>query len=683
MPITPRCLLVIATTVALGAAEVAPPEPLLPVGCDNALVIVDIPSHLVGLLRAEPMRRLLDEGTLGRWLAKMGTDADAMVAKLEDPTVPIPLRLGLGMPRQGWDGLARLLGLGMRVGLLSGADDHPDQAPAIARLRGEALEELRALRVPPLCVSLDFRNPALGSGMAMAFGGFLQQAGFVPERMDGATSYRRRLGELVDEATLRHVALESGLAEEADDELAGDLAAAMAAIELRIGLRQRAAGFQVTIGDWPAAGADAVPPPTAEFVAMRWRVAELRTALAAAQAWWSTWDETPLGRAAKAADSEDLIGDLRRTTARLAGISASGEAIMTLDGEGIAFLARGDEPASQATLASQRLLAVAPVGAALRSCDAEGDVGTWLGELLEQWEQRLANQSFRAIVRDDEARSDAIDAISAEYYRRFAELRSLVLDRHAEHFLPGLVQVVETGGRFDRLEIVRLEPAETGIRASAVPVPALALVCRSHEPGTGLAFFERLAAAAIAPLYDLAGDPPPAAFVGTIATPAGREVAALDTGWIDALAERWRITATGESVLHASEVDGWFVLSTSLALTDRIHASIAAAKPAADLVPDAYVQGTTRGIAFADLLAAYAPLIEDPERLTILGHLIRSDRAYRESLAEMVGGTAEVLSVLGEVTWLGRNAEGGRRFELRVTLAQPRLAPPAEADLVP
>jgi len=669
-------------TLAMPAAAADPDpvrEAVLPAGCDNALLIEDIPGHLIALLRSKHAQRLMQEGILATWLARSGTSADTIIAKVENPALPIPMRLALGMPRQGWDDLATCLRLGVRQGLLQSATDHADDE-SLQRLRAECLTELQAMRVPPLCVVIDFRNPMMGQQIGMMVGGYLKSTGFAESRVGDTTTYRSTLGDLVDPEVLQGMAVGLKLTDALDDVIAVETGRILAAKQLHLELRPRAAGIAITIGTWPIQ-ADAVPAPAkADFLAVRWEVTGLRTAVVAAQTWWNTWDGTPLGIAAAKADTEDLIGSLRRTAAQMEQIAAAGEATMAISSDGFTFVATGSEPMNAPTIGASGLTTLVPEGSAYVHYEGAADIGTWIGDQLTAFEERADRKSMQATVRGNEVYAEGIKGIIATYYRQFGDLRTLVMDHHAEFFLPGLVLIGETGGRLDQLEIVRTKPKESGFLARDVPVPAFALIGRPRTAESGADFFIRLADAGIAPLYRIGGQIAPATLTKSIATPGGIPGLALESGWIDAIAAEWRIRASGESMIHAATVDGWFVLSTSLTLTDRIRAAIRAARPGPGINPEAYLQGTIRGEAASRLALSYRSLLEDPQRLVGVGKPLFASDQERDKVLQIVAGTAEILSLFGDLSWIGRNVGTGRRFEMHARFVMPTLSP---ATVVP
>lgn len=672
-----RLLLPLLFAVSLSAAD----EAILPPGCDTAIILEDLPGHLRTLLKAPAVRRVLGEGVVGGWMAMIGQTPDGLAAALDEPGSGIPQRIALGMPNQTWTDLDHLLRFGLRAGLLAGRDQQPDD-PAIPKLRTEAIAELRALRLPRLCIAIDFADPMMGGQVQMMLGGGMQAAGFAMERDGRATTYRATLDAFAEDIQLRFVAMEMGLAEDLESEEATAAAQALSALALEVRIEPRETGLTIICGAWPADAAPTPAPrdPTA-FCAMRWDITALQTALADAQAWWTAWEGSALGSAAAAHDTQDMIGDLRRMAQRSAELAAQGEAAVTLDAEGFRMWAVGAQPSPAPTLAACGLDAIDLGEPGYLAYDTGSDPARWIGDQLSGAEERMHRQSLQAMTRGDEERSETLEAVLETYHAHFQELRVLTMDENAAYFAPGLLAVMEFDGRIDRLEVQEQEGRRRALRLTALPVPSLALVGRAKSPELGREFVNRLAIATIAPLYRLADREPAERLTTAIATPGGLAATGFDGGWIEALSAQWRIRCEGGSVVHAAHIDDWVVLSTAPALTDRIRAAIAAGRPAAGIDGKATMQGVLRGAAMAAWARDLAAMVRDPQRIQS-EHLPLWQDGERDQLAQILDGIGEVFALVGRATWHGRNADGGRRFDAVVPFAVAAEAP-AEPAAIP
>lgn len=538
----------------------------------HARALVDLPG-LPRLFRA-PFEPLL-----------VGFPRPAQARAFLQQTAPFwPEELVVNLPRSAFasvDALVRTFMLGALVeGARQGGVNAPkDLKKDLPVLRGALTSQLRKVQLPGLSVSARF--PDATTGMAVwrlldELTSSLAAQGLKVSRGRESVTLRFRLGQLLDAKALTAMVVDMGWAAGKRDPQTKLITTAIGRIEVQASMVLTGAAIEVTLGPRTGAPSDAGRMPVApvamasdQLVASaRWELAPLRTIVAGWRALWAKWEGTTAGKRTRAADEEDLLGDIAQLSRALDAAGDGGEAWLWLD-RGVHAIMREHGTAPLTPLGSDPIGALLPADLVALDVDAGRNLGQLLSNGLDRVENRLAYRSLRQPT-DDPGRPSEAETKESDYYQIFSELRELVHMRGHTFFSGPSAVVMGPGTRIRRAEL-HLDGRPPAVLKD-IAVPEVAAFGRAKDSQAALGFVADAWSAVGKAIANRLGGPPVAPRL-TEAPPllGGATVRWLDPAWLE--------QATGETVTfdggfkpHVAVLNDLVVLSTSPGLTQKILA---------------------------------------------------------------------------------------------------------------
>lgn len=543
----------------------------------SASVVVSKPlMHARDLVQLPGLPRLF-RGPFGPLLKELPHPAQAS-AVLQQTASLWPEELVANLPRSAFTGVDSIVRAFMIGTLVQGAREAGVSARKDLSVLQRALSsQLRTVRLPEFSVSARFTDATTSAAvwrMVDEITAALAAQGLKVSRGRNSVAVKFRLGQLIDAPALAAMAVELGWAAGPRDPLAKVVSAALgrmnveasmvlagSVIEVAMGPRQVAQGEAAAMPVVPAA-----IPREALVATARWEVGPLRTMVAGWRELWAKWEGTSAGKRTRAADEDDMMGDIVLLSRTLDAAGDRGEAWIWVD-RGVHTIVREHGTAPLTPLASDPLGALLPADLVAVDIEAGRNLGQLLSNGLERVESRLAYRSLRQPSEDEDNPRGAVKK-EAAYYKTFAHLRELIHFKAHTFFYGSSAVMLGAGTRIQRVEL-RLS-GRPPVILKDVSVPEVAVLGRAKDPVAALGFVADAWTAIGNALAGPLGGPA----VAPRLTPAPPLVPEATVRWLDG---SWLEQTTGDTITfddgfkpHVALLDDFVVLSTSPALTRKI-----------------------------------------------------------------------------------------------------------------
>jgi len=570
-----------STPPASGPVEVAFPRHISD-RCDNLLFVGDVLPHLVRLLSSEPLRDALLDGSLARALPPGGPplDPQLLLPYVTNSARFIPTESVIAMPSASLEDLAHLAKMGLLVGLCNGAiEAGRSQTEAdLPKLHDLLLEEIEGLEVPELTIWVRFREPGVATQLMMQLRQVVRQLARQPaievtEQAD-VLRLKARLGGLAAPEELALILFTLGVATDPEEPNLTEMAEQLAQLSFEVRLEQIDDGLRLTTGpaaDGPACDTEQLGPlfkPEIEMLAFgRWNTGPLTRGLSDVWETWQQWEDTPTGRATKASDSEDMLGDLKLILRQLERAAPEGTMNLRV-GESIEAVvhSHGLPPAS--TLGESRILELVPSGAEVVMLDTTSSAADHVSDQFSDFEDRLATKSLQWELSGKTTQAEMAEKVTQFYYTEMAEFRKLIHERSHEVFKPPHAVFLGSQGHIARLAIRFEYPPGTPYRITLRDAPMIeyAVVGRPSDPARAGPFVAQVWNAFLKAFYE--GTPPQS--TERIDLGLGVDTFGFPGDFWSRLPGKMTVAVEGDLLPHYFVEDGWFVFSTSKRLSRQI-----------------------------------------------------------------------------------------------------------------
>lgn len=574
----------------------------IPSDYDQLAVFYDPLPHIQASLASDTARRLRDIAIAG------GMDEvptfDEVRAELEGAQAFVPTESVFAMNDAGVavsGAIARAVLIG---GLCEGAIAAGD-AGALATLQGELARELSAAKVRGFTGYARFRDPqTAGMAMAAISGALGQGAKDMPEVKatfeERIIGFELALGVLADPGTSTELLRTMGVVAPGDP-APQNLIDAISAIELQLWIERVADdAIRVTVGPRPgrkvkgmkAKKLGALFSATPQDISYwAWDMDSIDRQLLSWIGLWERWAGTPTGAATREA-SPELVGNVGEVQRFRRQSAADGKLAIAMRGGTMVLQSLEKRPPAAEPLPGSQLASMIPAAAQMVIADQHVTLNDYLMDVMTVVEELEPDPEMRL----------ATEKVLADY---------------AANFAPGVAVLSGWGDTIQRMTVE--EPGEDGQMAKQealmLPNYGLVFVAALAEGGHGAPLIAR-AAQGVATLSctHAEADLP----AGTVVMPAkdlglGVETRVMSLEWLSICSDgAIRVTVDGDLQLHAFDLDGHLVVSTSVAMSKRVIAAHAGAGRRLTL-PEAPKKSRLTAYAAFDghIIAAWVTMIAD------------------------------------------------------------------------
>jgi hypothetical protein len=376
------------------------------------------------------------------------------------------------------DHLMRTLSLFELIGAGHAHDDGRDQRliAELKTLRRAMLMEVRQLHLPRLRLYVRFRTPE--DSLAVLDYLKAEIKDIDPKELPNGLKFEQGDESIAAKFSLAdEFPTDEGMAEflgvmnltEADDPaFSREMVAAAQKFKAEASIRRSGDSLLLTFGPADAGGAAGLPAGVTQLpqevgnagadtlVWARWNNRPLKEAargwIAMHEQWAKSTSFSHL--VAREEGDETLLDVLRSFGLECLKLGDSGSARIWADpGDSAIRLAMREENKSPAKeLAHGRLATWLPADVEAYSADTTIGLGEYLSNMLSQFEGRLSLQSLRGLFQGDDGNAAPAELIASSYYTHFNALRELIHNKSRHDFERGVVAVLGTHGRVERLE---------------------------------------------------------------------------------------------------------------------------------------------------------------------------------------------------------------------------------------
>lgn len=409
----------------------------------------------------------------------------------------------------------------------------------------------------------------------------------------------------------------------------------------------------------------------------KWRIEELKRCNKAIGKIWEKWRDTPVGKATRRLDEEDLFGSTARFAQQIER-SADSATFRVTTGETLEAIVQehGFQPVQ--SLAASPLVAFVPQDAEYVDVDARRSLADHAADWLTDFEDSLDNQWFKAQARGREERIEEIDRITKFYYEQLVDFRRVAYDDTKQVFAPPMAVLFGSHGKINRLEIQfeDTQGKENKALISDAPSIEYAVMGRLIDPAKPLQVPNEIV---LSFLSAYVNDLPDEVFAPQDLN-LGVETFALKSEIIDRMLDgKVKVTIVGDLLPHYFVVDDWVVFSTSIRLS---KSTLNAWKNPSQrfLLPqhrdgDLAAFGQIPGATLGAFIEAYAQLMSDAisgeGMVKISGPSLQQFRESSSHQLEFVEGVGNACRYVDKVEWTTIDADDIRETRMRVTFAKP------------
>ena len=450
-------VLCIAFGKSVALAENKPEVPSLvkkiPTDYDTLFYLGDIATHLDGLLASERTKSVLSG-----------------VESASNPFNPEEIRVQLLANSDFFpsdsviacdsNSLGQIGELG-RIGLLGALANFNNNANEKIQLRDDALALLDQFYVPKLLLVARFSKEQTAQqlmGMASQYYEMLPPVTGL-ELRDNVFRFDARVGQFVDEELLRIYAVGFGFAETDGDEYAERFARILKKLRLTATLRLDQNGLVLEVtpdespvrleGDYESKSKNNSQTLIAYS---KWNTESLLDSLEKIDALWSNWKATSTGKVVAENDEEDLIGDVKQTIRLLEDAGPSGEMFVRFDnGLSIDNISHGHK--TPVALTDSGLLSLIPSDSKIVHATTCNSLADWMSDELSDFEDRIEQQSWKALANGEEEKVEYIDSMIQSYYTDFRKFRRLIYDYSQETFSEPVGMIIDSQGEVSGLTL--------------------------------------------------------------------------------------------------------------------------------------------------------------------------------------------------------------------------------------
>jgi hypothetical protein len=660
----------------------------------NVAVLFDPLPWIEAVLESQPLKRVLTSSNLEKILRSgkarpEDLDTAKLLRSIRANKKYIPVEVAVATGDAGLKPLDHLVRAALLIGLSSGAVTAGEEViqKDLPKLHDLLIAELETLRFPRITAYARFRSAETAADLhrkvgLLAFG--LKEtlkAKLIPGKE--AISLQVEVSDLLDEEVC--VAALSGLGILADPEgpAATKIAGLVRRLHLELWLELVQDGLRLTLGTRPrqdAPSLDAVKlgsafiPGRGAVFSGRWDIGSLKPAAKGWKALLGEWADTEAGRAAARADTEDLLGDLRRGADQVLRWSGRGSLRIWVEPRTLLGEVRMEEVPPAASLAASGLLKLVPPESRTVYLDGVDSLADYLCDALGQFEERIATKGLQWEIQGDAEKAGLAEQVSRAYYGDLGEFRKLVYEKSKEVFEAPFAMVVGSGGKVENLELrYRASGKPSQLQAKDLPVLELAVIARVRKGAAAREHVAALYNSLACGVLRAAGAKAEGADTGLKTKDLGLSVPtwAFEDAWIRSLSGDGSLDlrVQGDLVPHFFELGDFLVMTTSARLSQRIlsRSRDAASElfripaPAGDHVAFASLDGGT-------LAAGLEYLSRWVQALAPLPLIARDQEAasQEQNLIDFIQFLSDITGILGGCEWRLWDSGGARHGRLAI-----------------
>ena len=687
-------------------SETKAPEPLLKnLSADHRtlLVIEDPVPWLESILSDKGLEKVLEKGAFAEFAKSLPGGASINLATarewVDEKKNFIPSRIAIGAPDASLRSIGKLVRFGFFTGYANAADAiEKDSETELARFQKEAVAALAAAEIPTITIWAEMRRGAEAAValniLRLALGGLASQTGGTPKTDGAAFGIEFEISNFLPAEIASTVAVEFGLAKDAEDANAVAFGKALSSKIVRIWAEKVDSAIRLSIGAKPdakAAGlsAKALAPlyggTPAPLTWATWDLRTLRAELEPLSEEWERRKDTKLGARLREIDTEDMISTFELFALQVENAGTTGHLRAhrqesTVHAE---MTAVGVKPGE--ALTGSPIVRAIPAHAQSFALSGTSSLADQLAGSLLQVEDRLGTQSFRATLGDDPSEEERWDKIVTNYYRDFGKFRRLVFDRAPQVFSAPSGWLVDFRGM---IREARFTISKGGQKATSslekIPVPEVALFTRVQstkeakillgklwtEFGTGLLRSFEDSTTTVDVAFD---DSFEEAFGGAPESSGPKDAFGFSTAPLHAALGKngYSVELETDSRLHGFFLDDVLVLSSSPRLSRQIVTSWNSGAEKRRQLPKSTAGRLTEYSEFtADSLASGMEKMFDG--MVKFSAMTQSDsqleRGFGEELALLGKGLAEVLRLAEGLRVTSHEKDSARTTRLALEL---------------
>ena len=509
-------------------------------------------------------------------------DLEKLWATISENQRWVPQGAALGFTAEA----STALGSSVRSAFLVGLCVHAVQleSPQLGTLQDQLVAELGRLQLNGIALWAEFRDAATATELFDQLRGqadAMRSQGMTVEELPNGIEVSAKVFDLVPSGLLPNILVQLGLTSGPDDPKLPLLTEAIGRLGATARIERKGSAIGLRVGSPPATTAPALaasdqlgsrftraPPTTAMWG--RWDVEPLRGEARTWNQLLDTWLNTPIGRRLVASDEEDLLSDLRDTAQTILEAGNRGEVLVDAASPVRVETWEWGMPDAERLSAGHPLATRVPdtPAAAVNNIASLAD---YFIAVLANFEERLARNWLKNNILGKETEAEVIDRISSTYYTKFADLRTKIKKESREIFVPGSAYVVASDSTLDRF---RLQIGGTEVAAGeGLPLVQIAMIGKVNDEARALTFTAKLYTELVTAFAEVSGVPAPASEGWMKSSNMGLPIPVQEftAPWLAAMTGgSVKLELAGDLRPHMFTIDGYFVFSTSPALSRRI-----------------------------------------------------------------------------------------------------------------
>jgi len=663
----------------------------IPANCDNLFVIGDPLPAMRRMFESDTFHDFATNSRLAKKFMEVGTNFAQVEFMLDSYAKHIPVEVAVGFPSATYADIEQLGKMFLAAELCGGATDVGDDAIAndTPEFQQIFLKAALAVKMPQCTVWLRFRDEQTADNVFESIVAAAQQfaeSSEIPVTVDENTlHFDFLLVDLVSADMLPYMLSEMGLALDSEDKALEKISDALANFEAEVHLELRGDGLCLQIGRrpprepaYPVESLGQLWNSDAPILAFgKWRIEELKRCNQAIGKIWEEWRDTPVGKAARRLDEEDMFGTMARLADQIER-SADSATYRVTAGESLeaTMHEHGFQPIE--SLVDSPLVKFLPNDTEYVDVDARRSLADYATDWLTEFEDSLAKQWFRAQARGREDRVEEIDRITKFYYGQLADFRRLAFEDTKQVFASPIAVLLGSRGKIDRLAI-RFDDEqgqENQIIITDAPMIEYAVIGRLLDPAKPLRLPNEVVRAFLgAYVEDL-----PDELIATQDLGLGVETFAIRKDVIDqTLESKVKVSIVGDLQPHYFVVDGRVIFSSSIRLSKSIlsawkNPSQRFATPTngkGEVASFGRIPGATIAAFIDYFFTLMKDAISGEGSVKLSGPVVEQLRSETPYPLDFVFGVSEIIRMLDKIEWTTIDANNIRETRARVTFAKP------------
>lgn len=646
------------------------------------IYIPDLLPHVIRTAESPGYQRLFSQ-MFARQLGE--SDTSTWVPYIQQSVAPyLPTEVAISLSEGAIDNFSRLIRIGLHMGLINGAAV-AEEAEDFDVIQNILLEESRALNIEGLDVWVNFRSPlpaALAFGQVNQIAASMFNVDGVEVSYEGESiRFQARLNQFFDNETLQILLMEFGVITEAETENSSSLVSAVGRWQLDLSFRKVGNAVQIRLGEI----AEDETMLTAESLGELWNDEPNVVMFANYQAnslldelqkitdEWHKWESKATGKATRAIDTDDLIGDLTSAIRVFENSSMNGTARIEWN-DHIEMVIHEYDVRSVAALSALPIMNYIPHTNDIIIASSTVSIADQWNAQLSRFEERMARNSLKYELKGQLIEAQATDDILTAYYGKLKRFRTLIKEDAYEVFQPPTIVLADGRGSIERLSAsFTVEEETNSVVAKNLAFPRFAVVGKLRtgaKPGTLL---QQIWTSFLGGLLETDSED----LITVQKTDLGLNLPtyAFTNDWQKSLPYDIQTRLEGDTILHYFTLPNeLFVLSNSSELSRAIVDAGSQQTPRLEMPADAEnVVGFGRmpGISMAQMFETVASLFEyimdDSSDLQLEGNTLIfgrqrliQNRQFYDELASLFAGVTMAFASIDNVQWL-TNQDGSRR----------------------